>query len=322
MGHMEEVPQDELDNKSVYLPHHAVVRRDKEATKVRVVYDASCKGENGISLNDELLVGPVLQEDLRSITMRWRMYKICFVSDVVKMYRMVVMHKEHRDYHRLLWRRVTKQADNQTNGNDDIKDFRLCTVTFGTASAPYLAIKTFMKIAEEEGAMYPEVSRIIREDTYVDNIMSGMDTVDQAIQVSKDLIKVLQRGGFKLQKWASNNADFLKSLNAEQITTKVNLDMKLDGILSWNIGNDEFQYQLQLEPMTEKVTKRTVLSDLQKIFDPLGWIAPTIVTAKILFQKLWLEGVGWDEEVKRELKEEWQAIREDLENVCKVKIKR
>ncbi|XP_013193342.2 uncharacterized protein LOC106137125 [Amyelois transitella] len=327
MGHMEEVPQDELDNKSVYLPHHAVVRRDKETTKVRVVYDASCKGENGISLNDELLVGPVLQEDLRSITMRWRMYKICFVSDVVKMYRMVVMHKEHRDYHRLLWRRVTKQADNQTNGNDDIKDFRLCTVTFGTASAPYLAIKTFMKIAEEEGAMYPDVSRIIREDTYVDDIMSGMDTVDQAIQVSKDLIKVLQRGGFELQKWASNNADFLKSLNAEQITTKVNLDMKLDGMikalgLSWNIGNDEFQYQLQLEPMTEKVTKRTVLSDLQKLFDPLGWIAPTIVTAKILVQKLWLEGVGWDEEVKRELKEEWQAIREDLENVCKVKIKR
>lgn len=72
--HMEEIKEIEDINKSntVYLPHHAVIKQDRETTKVRVVYDASRKGTNNISLNDTLLVGPKLQDDLRHILMRWR----------------------------------------------------------------------------------------------------------------------------------------------------------------------------------------------------------------------------------------------------------
>ncbi|CAF4832955.1 unnamed protein product [Pieris macdunnoughi] len=61
---IEEIPTHEINNKSVYLPHHAVIRNDKETTKIRVVFNASCKGCNGASINDELLTGPVLQDDL------------------------------------------------------------------------------------------------------------------------------------------------------------------------------------------------------------------------------------------------------------------
>jgi hypothetical protein len=44
LGHIEEVPVNEMEDSSVYLPHHAVVRQDKETTKTRVVFDASSKG--------------------------------------------------------------------------------------------------------------------------------------------------------------------------------------------------------------------------------------------------------------------------------------
>lgn len=82
---IEKVPKSEKETKmKVYLPHHAVVRNDKETTRTRIVYDASCKGTNNVSLNDELLVGPQLQEDLRSIVMRWRMKRVCFVADIQK----------------------------------------------------------------------------------------------------------------------------------------------------------------------------------------------------------------------------------------------
>ncbi|XP_026744657.1 uncharacterized protein LOC113505990 [Trichoplusia ni] len=244
MGHMTEIPIEEISKRSVYLPHHAVIRADKETTKIRVVFDASCKYNNGVSLNDELMTGPVLQEDMRSIFMRWRMHKICFASDVIKMYRMIRLDKRDTDYHRILWRRKniqsevsTKSEENiQTNREDssnlaEVKDYRLNTVTFGTASAPYLAVKTLMKLAEDEGHLYSDAAKIIREDFYVDDLISGCDTAEKAIDISKQIITILQRGGFELQKWASDDNKFLKSIDASKITTKANLDIKLDGII-------------------------------------------------------------------------------------------
>lgn len=71
---MEKIPKNEKETKrSVYLPHHAVVLNEKETSRTRVVFDASCKGINNISLNEELLAGPQLQEDLRNLLIKWRM---------------------------------------------------------------------------------------------------------------------------------------------------------------------------------------------------------------------------------------------------------
>ncbi|XP_028157884.1 uncharacterized protein LOC114351044, partial [Ostrinia furnacalis] len=267
LNHMQEVPQNELNNKSVYLPHHAVVRTEKETTKTRVVFDASCKGSNNISLNDELMNGPVLQEDLRSIIMRWRMHKVCFVSDIEKMYRMILIQKEDADFQRVLWRQ-------NTSISDEVKHYRLLTVTFGTASAPYLAIKTLMQLSEDEGEDHPIAKRIIREDFYVDDVMSGCDTVKEAIEASKQLKTVLSKGKFRLQKWCSNSPEFLKSLDEGEKSAKAHIDMKLDGIVkalgvSWDLENDEFKYNLNLPAQFIDITKRDLLSDLQKLFDPL-----------------------------------------------------
>lgn len=253
---------------------------------------------------------------------------VCFASDIMKMYRMVLVDKKDTDYQRILWRSsITTNLEPNCQATE-VKDYRLKTVTFGTASAPYLAIKTLIKLAEDEREQYPEAAKIIHEDFYVDDLTSGCDTTEEAIQVSKQIIDILKRGGFELQKWASNDTEFLKSIDANKVTTKANLELKLDGTikalgLSWNLGRDEFDYQLQLlEPISDHITKRTILSDLQKLFDPLGWIAPVIVTAKILVQRLWLEGIGWDQEISKELKEEWKFIRKDLGNVNQVRVRR
>ncbi|XP_049886962.1 uncharacterized protein LOC126381521 [Pectinophora gossypiella] len=320
LKHMEEVPEDEIEKRSVYLPHHAVVRTDKETTKTRVVFDASCKGTNGISLNDELMIGPVLQEDLRSIIMRWRMHKICFASDIEKMYRMVLINQEDADFQRVLWRQ-------NTSISDEVKHFRLLTVTFGTASAPYLAVKTLIQLAIDEGGNFPIAARMIHEDFYVDDLMSGCDTVLEALEAIKQLQDILKKGKFRLQKWSSNSPEILRSIEERDRSSKANVDIKVDGTikalgLSWDLGYDEFRYNLNLQPHTNNVTKREVLSDLQKLFDPLGWIAPAIVQAKIFVQRLWLEGYGWDSLIENKLKTEWIDIRDDLNNVGELKVQR
>ncbi|CAH2083815.1 unnamed protein product [Euphydryas editha] len=134
---MVEVDSQHIDNQNaVYLPHHGVLREDKTTTKLRIVFDASCKGVNGFSLNDDLLVGPKLQQDLRHILMRWRTHKICITADIIKMYRMVRVAEEDTDFQRLLWR---------STPDEPLRHYKLLRLTFGTACAPYLAVKSLQR---------------------------------------------------------------------------------------------------------------------------------------------------------------------------------
>lgn len=292
-GHLERVPEKEKDKRALYLPHHAVIRDDKESSRTRVVFDASCKGSNDLSLNDELLVGPQLQEDLRNILMRWRMKHICLVADITQMYRQILVHPDDADYQRILWRQ---------HESDIIEEYRLLRVTFGTASAPYLAVKTLQQIAKDEAKTNNFVARTINEDFYMDDLLSGTDTVDEAITLSQELSHTLKKGGFILTKWASNSIEVMKSIEEDKRSVNANIDLNLDGTIkalgiTWNLKTDQFQYNCNFPANTKPITKRNILSDIQKLFDPLGWIAPSTVMAKILIQKLWLERLQWDDEV-------------------------
>jgi hypothetical protein len=327
-GHLEVVPEKEREDKSVYLPHHAIIREDKETTRTRVVFDASCKGSNNISLNDELMIGPQLQDDLRNLLMRWRMKRVCFVADVQKMYRQILVTKEDANYQRILWRQ---------NECEELKEYRMLRVTFGTAPAPYLAVKTLQKIAIDEGEKqddtqvtnnYKEVAiKTIKEDFYMDDLLSGAATAEEAITIAKEVTRILKQGGFQLMKWSSNSIEFMKSIDEYKRSANAQVELNLDGTVKalgivWNLGTDSFQYNLALPPIANTITKRGILSDVQKLFDPLGWIAPSTIMAKILMQKLWLERTSWDECVSSELEEEWRQIRADFVNVKDIRTDR
>ena len=131
LDHMELVKTDEDDTNTNYLPHHAVFR-DDGSKKIRVVFNASQKYGNGVSLNDYLLMGPKLQADISLIITRWRFNKFVFVTDIFKMFRQVLLHSDDTDWQRIVWRRDCTQP---------IQDFRLKTVTYGTKPAPFLAIR-------------------------------------------------------------------------------------------------------------------------------------------------------------------------------------
>lgn len=315
---MEEVTEKEKNDSAVYLPHHAVVREDKETTKTRVVFNASCKGSNNASLNDQLLVGPQLQEDLRSVIMRWRMKRVSFVADIQKMYREILVTEDDANFQRILWRK---------DKDESLHEYRILRVTFGTASAPYLAVRTLMQVANDESKDFPaKVAQTIREDFYVDDLMSGSDTVEEAIELSNNISQLLTRGGFILQKWSSNNHEFIEQIqpssrSTHAFTDKQDCVMKTLG-LSWNNDTDQFQYNSNLLTLPKVVTKRSILADISRLYDPLGWLGAAIIPAKILIQKLWLERIGWDDEINDDLKKEWIKLRQSFEYLKEIKINR
>ncbi|XP_038215213.1 uncharacterized protein LOC119834785 [Zerene cesonia] len=319
LGHMEEVLAEDVDKpNAVYLPHHAVIRQDKTTSKVRVVFDASCKGSNGVSLNDDLMVGPTLQPELRHLLMRWRCYPISLVADIVKMYRQVKVAESDTDYQRILWR---------DDPNDDLRQFRLLRVTFGTSSAPYLAVRTLQELVHMDGEDFPLASTRILKEFYMDDLMSGCHTVDEGVQIYEEMIELLKRGGFPLQKFSSNNKELLKEIKAENSESDHSMEIKIDEVmkilgLTWNREEDRFHFTVKLSSVESPITKRKVISDIARLFDPLGWIAPVVTKAKIFIQQLWLSGIEWDSELPKSLLKDWLGFRNDLKSLAEVRISR
>ncbi|XP_073959790.1 uncharacterized protein [Choristoneura fumiferana] len=322
LGHMVPVPEQELNKDSVYLPHHAIVKEDRTTTKVRVVFDASCKNENGVSLNDNLMIGPRLQPDLRHLIISWRKYPVCLIADIVKMYRMVKVAEEDCDFQRIVWR---NDAENK------IQDYKLLTVTFGTASAPYLAVKALNQVALDHKEAYPIAAERVAKEFYMDDLMTGCQTIEEGIRLYTEMNALLKEGGFILQKWSSNEDELLKIINPtekrEEIKQNKTLEQKQDNIvkilgLTWNRSRDEFQYSVKLPPLSAPVTKRKIISDVARLFDPLGWIAPCVIKAKIFIQRLWIAGTEWDEEPPTSILEDWYTYREELTQLTDFRISR
>ena len=180
MGHLEEVPPDELDNgceNHYYLPHHAVFKESSATTKLRVVFDGSAKTSSGVSLNDILMIGPVLQPNIFDLLIRFRLYKFGLTADVAKMYRQTALAKKARRFHRLLWR---------DNPKDEFRHLQLTRVIYGIASSGYHAVRSLQetaKLTDNEN-----VRTAILEGFYVDDFLSGCNTLEDAKGLQDELI--------------------------------------------------------------------------------------------------------------------------------------
>lgn len=316
LGHMK-IATDKPNGMVNYLPHHAVFK-DSSTTKLRVVFDASRKTSNKKSLNDNLAIGPILQTDMTSLLIKWRKHRIVFTADIEKMYRQILIHEDHTELQRIVWRDSPKEK---------IKEYKLLTVTYGTASAPYLAIRTLQQLAKDEANAHPVASEIIMNDFYVDDVLSGADSINEAISKQIELKTALQKGGFNLRKWTSNNKEFLDTIpeNDREIKfpQQINIDSTIKALgLNWNPLTDEFSFKIIIKLDSNAKTKRMLLSEIASLFDPIGWISPVIIKAKILLQELWILGKTWDEELPEYIQKEWQKIKEELSNLEKIKIPR
>lgn len=156
---------------SFYLPHHAVLRPESRTTKVRVVFNASKSSNSGNSLNDVLYTGPTLQTDLTFLILNWRLYQFVFNGDIEKMYRQILVHENDQDFQRIVFRKTPEHP---------IRDYKLKTVTFGVNCAPYLAIRTLHQLAEDSEHKFPMCGKILKQETYVDDVFSGGHDLETA----------------------------------------------------------------------------------------------------------------------------------------------
>ena len=85
------------------LPHRAVVRQNRDTTKVRIVFDAAAHVDNEPSLNDVLYSGPCMLPLLHDILIRFQIGKIGIVADVQQAFLQIEIDENHRDFLRFIW---------------------------------------------------------------------------------------------------------------------------------------------------------------------------------------------------------------------------
>lgn len=318
LHHMEEVPAHNETTCEYFIPHHAVLKDSSLTTKLRVVFDASQKSSNGRSLNEQLLIGPKQQQELTCIIMRWRKHAVVFTADIEKMYRQILVDERDRGLQKIVWRKALAVP---------LKQYQLTTVTYGTSAAPYLAIKTLRQLAVNDQKRFPIGAEITLRDFYVDDVLTGCDTIEEAVEAKTQLMALLNAGHFSLRKWSSNRseviADLPQSFLACQLPQAINLE---DGIktlgINWHPGADEFGFKIHLNQNKPIASKRSLLSDMAKLYDPLGWLAPSTIKAKLMFQDLWRLNLQWDDRLPSNLACKYIEYRSELPSLEDIKIRR
>ncbi|XP_052759354.1 uncharacterized protein LOC128202583 [Galleria mellonella] len=307
--------QDDSLLPSYYIPHHGVLREDKVTTKLRVVLDASCKTTSGRSLNDILHSGANLQGDLFCILINFRLFKICISADCCQMFHQIVVREPDRRFQRILYRFST---------DDPVTEYEFNRVCFGLRSSPFHALRVVHQLVEDEGDKFPAAAAVASSALYMDDIVSSVMTDEQAITISNELIALFKMAQFDLVKWTSNSSDVLAHIPD---THKTLSDKSFDNSTShkilglfWDKSNDSFRFEVITPDAI--CTKRAILSAVARLWDILGFVAPTILYAKLLIKELWLLKFDWDAQPPHHIIAAWRQFCLELPSLNRLRIPR
>lgn len=231
------------------------------------------------------------------------------------MYRQILIHTEHTALQTILWRETSSEA---------IRLYELLTVMYGTKPASFIAVKCLHQLVEEKGAQLPMAVRVIKEDFYMDDLLTGANTVDELSKIRDQVSELLRRGGLELHKWKSNvpKSNEADSCNfVDFVESENENDSRLLGI-RWNLNKDTLHFITSTSKEKGWITKRAILSEIARLFDPLGLASRVITFAKILMQNLWVWRIGWDNDVPTQVQNSWSLFRSQLEVLQSIKIPR
>ncbi|XP_045206117.2 uncharacterized protein LOC123558303 [Mercenaria mercenaria] len=314
-GVIEKIQDSHSDGIKHYLPHHAVITPQKATTKLRLVYDASAKikGENS-SLNECLYRGPVMLQDLCGILLRFRLHKIAITADIEKAFLQIGLQPDSRDVTRFLWLKNSES----TILDNNIQEFRFCRVPFGVISSPFLLGAT---VEHHLSTYNTRFARQLIDDIYVDNVITGTNTVEDAVQLYKESKSIFSEASMNLREWSTNKEEVNKIISSEDSAACETI--KVLGH-NWDTKNDVISVNRPAvsKECVERLTKRIVLKQLASIYDPLGLFSPIIVRGKMLLQSLWSRKFEWDDRIDEESNKVWSSIAEDLHQLAQVTIPR
>ena len=304
-GFIEQVDASYIPQDCHFIPHHPV-RKDSTTTPLRIVYDCSCRQSPTLpSLNDCLQAGPPFINDLCAILLRFRTHSIGIVTDIEKAFLHVHLAEEDRHYTYFVW------LSQPTDPESEFIIYRFRVVLFGSVSSPFMLNATLYKLLLADGS---DVAENILQNIYVDNVVSGFSNVDAAMKYYHKSREIMSTARFNLRSWASNHSAIMSLAQQDKIADNRST-VNVLGLL-WNTDTDTLHLNPK-EPMYtlhSLITKRDVLKDVSRLYDPLGFITPITMLSKVFLQELWQHKLHWDEPLPDNLRRLWLTIAISLQS--------
>ena len=225
-----------VSEKTWYLPHHPVFNKNKPE-KFRIVFDAAAE-YNGTSLNKALLTGPDLLNSLVGMLLRFFNYRVAFSADIEAMYHQVRVNPDDADALRFLWLDVNCEKPDT---------YQMLLLIFGGKDSPSCANYAVRRTASDHSSKFDEaVAECVNRSLHMDDLIKSVETEEEAISIIKQLIELMQFGGFNLTKFQSNRKEVLDCLPPQNVSqSTVTFDKDGGNIqrtlgIHWNITDDTF----------------------------------------------------------------------------------
>ncbi|XP_058826816.1 uncharacterized protein LOC131686839 [Topomyia yanbarensis] len=279
-----------------YLPIFPVQNPNKPH-KLRIVWDAAASVA-GISLSSLLLTGPDQLASLLSVLHKFREFRVAITGDIREMFHQVMVNETDQQCQRFLWR------DGDSSRHPDV--FIMKVMTFGATCSPSCAQFVKNHNAQQFENQFPRAVEAIVDEHYVDDMLSSVESEEEAIKLAKDVHFIHAQAGFEIRHWLSNSQHVIEALNAGLDTEK-----------SLNIGN---------EPATEKILGMWWCTTTDSFtFKVSPRIDRALLSGKAIptkRQEIWRSGIAWDEPIREEQWKKWQTWLDALPLVERVNVPR
>ena len=309
VGNLSEKEQKQLRESPIqnFLPWFCVYSKNSVTTPCRMVFNASYSSKGNRSLNSILASGINSMNSLLQIVLRWSTHPIAYHSDVQKMYNSVLLDPAYWCYQRYWWQ------ENLDPRNPIVQKV-IKTLIFGMKSSGNQAERALRLTASLMEEQYPEASQVVRDDTYVDDMLSGARSTAEAKDIAEDIKQLIRHGGFIDKGFSFSGEDPPQHLSEDGESLKVagwKWFPKSDQIqLSAGQLSFEKKRRGKIDPnkigvIPEKFDRKQCHGKVGEIFDLTGKVAPIVAGMKLDLRNL--RKLQWEDTIPDALRQCWTS---------------
>ncbi|XP_068671092.1 uncharacterized protein [Montipora foliosa] len=192
------------------------------------------------------------------------------------------------------------------NVKGEERHLRFMRVPLGVEASPFVLGATLQNHLQQQGTEFEDVVRALKENIYVDNLMQMGGDQEELVKFKKESTEIFENAKFPVNMWESN----VGSLESKKMPNPT----KILGN-TWNKEEDTLEFPAKPFAEDQPVTKRTTLSYLEAIYDPLAIVSPTMALGKHIYRQACDEKKLWNAEVSSQLRDEWFKWTKQLKTV-------
>ena len=308
-----------------FLPHLAVLNVGSVTTPVRTVFDSG-RRYKGVCLNDRLAKGPkAYAKKLLHVVLRWREEAEVLVGDIKGMFHHIGVKFDDQFMQCFLYR---------SDRSKDPQIYVMTVLIMGHICSPCIATESVFKTGHRVEDSKPEVSYVLNNSTYVDDVVHSVEVGSK--ELARDIHQTLKDHGFTIKQWqfsgescGRNEEELFSDMPVQSSESLLKghggTNLKVLGV-GWNPKEDLIVFTSDLNFSAKRkgkrsgpdatvdtllasipliLTRRVVLEQVMRPYDPIGLIGPYLLCGKILLRRTWELGLQWDDAIPDDLRAEW-----------------